>query len=92
MSPAKELAKFEPLIGDWTGTGKMTEGNGVATNWTAETTYQWCLNKHFVQQDFELRFVITLGRKGQLKGGVGHTLIGTMEPFVSFKANYKRRG
>jgi hypothetical protein len=43
-------------------------------------------------QPMTQRFVITLGRKGQLKGGVGHTLIGTMEPFVSFKANYRKRG
>jgi hypothetical protein len=56
MSPAKELAKFEPLIGNWAGTGKMVEPGGAATNWTAQGTYQWCLNKHFVQEDFVIRF------------------------------------
>ena len=56
MSPAKELARFEPLIGHWSGGGKMAEPGGVATNWTAKGTYQWCLNKHFVQEDFEVRF------------------------------------
>src|SRR5690606_14972477 len=56
MSPAKELAKLEPLIGNWAGTGKMAEPGGTSTDWTAKGTYQWCLNKHFVQEDFEVRF------------------------------------
>jgi len=56
MSPAKEVARFEPLIGNWVGEGKMKEPRGVETAWVAKMTYQWCLNKHFVQQDFEVRF------------------------------------
>tara|TARA_R110002072_G_scaffold67163_3_gene165026 strand:+ start:17924 stop:18973 length:1050 start_codon:yes stop_codon:yes gene_type:complete len=56
MSPAKELAKFEPLIGNWSGSGKMMEPGGASTNWTAEGTYRWALNKHFVQEDFIIKF------------------------------------
>lgn len=56
MSPAKELAKLEPLIGNWAGRGMMVEPGGGKTKWTASTTNQWCLNKHFVQQDFVLHF------------------------------------
>lgn len=56
MSPAKELAKFEPLIGNWSGGGKMMEPGGASTNWTAQSTYQWALNKHFVQEDFIIKF------------------------------------
>jgi len=38
------------------------------------------------------RFVLTFGRKGQLKGAVVYTVTGVMDPFVSFKATYKKRG
>ncbi|MGK0519579.1 MAG: hypothetical protein ACJAUC_002280 [Planctomycetota bacterium] len=56
MSPAKELAKFQPLIGNWEGAGKMMEPTGDSTNWTSKSTYQWVLNKHFVQEDFLIKF------------------------------------
>jgi hypothetical protein len=56
MSPAKELAKYEPWIGNWKGSGKMLEPTGDSTNWTSESTYQWVLNKHFVQEEFIIKF------------------------------------
>jgi hypothetical protein len=33
------------------------------------------------------RFVLNLDAKGQLKSGVGHTCMGAMDPFVSFRAS-----
>ncbi|MFN3242764.1 MAG: DUF1579 family protein [Planctomycetota bacterium] len=52
MSPAKELARLKPLIGNWQGSGKMYEPGGQETPWTAKGTYRWTLNGHFVQEDF----------------------------------------
>ncbi|MCK5942304.1 MAG: DUF1579 family protein [Planctomycetes bacterium] len=51
-TPAKELSRLKPLIGNWQGTGKMVEPTGVETPWTARGTYRWVLNGHFVQEDF----------------------------------------
>jgi len=54
--PAPELQKFAPLIGNWHGTGKMSEPSGVETAWTARGTYRWCLDGHFVREDFMVAF------------------------------------
>jgi len=37
------------------------------------------------------RYTMKLGRKGELKSVVGTTLFGAMEPFVSFKATYRKQ-
>ncbi|MEO6593866.1 MAG: DUF1579 family protein [Planctomycetota bacterium] len=56
-SPAPELQKLAPLIGNWAGTGSATFGPGAPpTAWHARGTYRWCLDKHFVQEDFEITF------------------------------------
>jgi len=56
MSPAKELKKLEPLIGNWAGSGVMNEPSGQKSPWTAKATCQWALNNHFVQEDWEFKF------------------------------------
>jgi hypothetical protein len=53
--PAPELKRFEPLIGNWTGTGKFMEP-GKVTPWRARGSYRWCLGGHFVQEDFTIAF------------------------------------
>lgn len=54
--PAVELKKFEPLIGNWHGSGDLTDPGGAVTAWQARGTYRWCLNGHFVQEDFTIAF------------------------------------
>jgi hypothetical protein len=54
--PAPELKKLQPLVGNWTGKGKMTEPTGDTTAWTANGTYAWALDGHFVREDFSIRF------------------------------------
>lgn len=56
MSPAKELEKLAPWAGNWKGSGKMMEPGGVSSNWTAKSSCQWVLNKHFLQEDFYIKF------------------------------------
>ena len=51
MSPAKELKKFEPMIGNWAGTGTFKEPTGQESKWSAKSTQKWVLNNHFVQED-----------------------------------------
>jgi hypothetical protein len=55
-TPAPELKKLEPLIGNWTGSGKMSEPSGEVTEWKARGSYRWCLDGHFVQEDFAIAF------------------------------------
>ncbi|MFK7740711.1 MAG: DUF1579 family protein [Planctomycetota bacterium] len=56
VEPAKELAKYAPLVGNWAGGGTMTEPTGQTSEWTAHGTYRWVLNKHWLQEDFVIRF------------------------------------
>ncbi|MEZ6038589.1 MAG: DUF1579 family protein [Planctomycetota bacterium] len=55
-SPAKELEKFAPLLGNWRGEGTMTEPSGVVTKWSGHGTYQKALGGHFVSEDFVFDF------------------------------------
>lgn len=55
-SPAEELEKFAPLLGNWRGAGTMKEPSGVETKWTAHGTYQKALGGHFVVEDFVITF------------------------------------
>lgn len=55
--PAPELQKFAPLIGNWAGSGDATFGPGAPpTKWDAHGTYRWCLDGHWVQEDFAITF------------------------------------
>jgi hypothetical protein len=54
--PAPELQKLTPMLGNWTGGGVMNEPGGPSTKWTCTGTYAWCLDGHFVQGDFAVRF------------------------------------
>lgn len=51
-SPAEELARFEPMIGNWSGTGSMEMPGVGKRTWKAHGSYRWCMNKHWVQEDF----------------------------------------
>lgn len=55
-SPAKELQRFAPLIGNWAGGGTMKDPTGAEAKWEAHGSYRWCLSKHFVQEDFVVKF------------------------------------
>lgn len=56
-TPAAELAKFKPLIGSWSGTGKATMAPGAPEmTWTSASTYKWVLADHFVQEDTKVTF------------------------------------
>ncbi|MBX3464036.1 MAG: DUF1579 family protein [Planctomycetes bacterium] len=55
--PAAELAKFQSLVGHWAGGGTAQFGPGAPpVKWTARGSYQWVMDGHFVQEDFEVAF------------------------------------
>jgi hypothetical protein len=55
--PAKELQQLAPLIGNWAGNGVANFGPGAPpTKWQGRGTFRWCLDRHFVQEDFEITF------------------------------------
>lgn len=59
MSPAKERLKFQPLVGNWSGKGTVTEpgpDGPMTMNWTATGSYQWVMNDHWLQEDFSITF------------------------------------
>lgn len=51
MEPAKELARFDPLLGNWEGSGTATGSAGKQTKWTSKATVQKILGGHYVQDD-----------------------------------------
>ena len=55
-TPAEELQKLAPLIGNWHGTGTAMMGPGGPSSWEAQSTYAWSLDKFFVQEDTVVRF------------------------------------
>lgn len=55
-TPAPELKKLAPLVGNWAGSGTMSEPSGAVTKWTAVGTYGWCLDGHFLQEDMQISF------------------------------------
>jgi hypothetical protein len=55
-APAPELKRLEPLVGNWSGSGKMTEPGNVTSEWTARGTYRWALDGHFLREDFAINF------------------------------------
>lgn len=49
--PAKELAKLQPLVGEWEGSGKVQAEPGAdMTPWTAKSTYEWGFGKHWLME------------------------------------------
>lgn len=55
--PAPELKRLTPLIGNWQGAGTATLAPGAPpTKWTAKGTFRWCLDDHWVQEDFRVDF------------------------------------
>lgn len=55
--PAPDVAKFAPLLGSWSGTGTARFGpDAPTTKWTARGTYRWCLDAHWLQEDFTIDF------------------------------------
>ncbi len=56
-APAPELQQLAPLIGNWAGGGTATFLPGAPpTKWQTRGSYRWCLDNHFVQEDFEITF------------------------------------
>lgn len=54
--PAPELQKLAPLLGNWTGAGKMNEPGGVSTSWSGRGTYRWALDGFWLREDFAIQF------------------------------------
>ncbi len=57
--PAPELKQLEPLVGNWTGKGTMTEPTAptpTVTPWEGHGTYAWALDGHFLRGDFSIAF------------------------------------
>lgn len=53
--PAPELQKLAPLVGHWSGSGSVQMGP-QASKWTAQSTYAWVLDGHFLQEDTRVVF------------------------------------
>lgn len=53
--PAPELQKLGPMLGNWAGTGTAQMG-AEAAKWRAHASYRWCLDGHFLQEDFQIAF------------------------------------
>ena len=57
MSPAKELKKYECMLGTWEGSGTVVmAAGGQAIPWTIRTTAQWALNGHFLHDHSVVTF------------------------------------
>ncbi|HEX5051343.1 MAG TPA: DUF1579 family protein [Planctomycetota bacterium] len=54
--PAPKLAKLQPLIGSWHGTGTAQMGPGEPSKWESQSTYAWALGNFFVQEDTVVTF------------------------------------
>lgn len=55
--PAPELVKLAPTIGNWEGSGAATFVPGAPpVQWTARGSFRWCLDGHWVQEDFRVDF------------------------------------
>lgn len=51
-TPPAELAKFERLLGNWTGTGKATmEPGSEGGSWTATSSYKKAMGGFFIQEE-----------------------------------------
>lgn len=68
--PAPELQKLAPYVGTWSGSGTMTEPGGKVTKWTGSGTCAWCLDGHFLQEDWQIAF------EGMPAPKVMHTRLG----------------
>ncbi len=53
--PAPELQRLAPALGNWAGSGTAHMGPSP-TKWRARGSYRWCLDGHFLQEDFEIVF------------------------------------
>ena len=57
--PAPELKKLEPLLGHWTGKGKVRMGAGQPPmDWTSKSHARFVLDGHFVQEDVEIQLAM----------------------------------
>jgi hypothetical protein len=55
--PAPELAKYEPMLGAWEGSGEFLAAPDVKpTKWNAEASVQWALGKFFVEEKLRVTF------------------------------------
>jgi hypothetical protein len=58
-APAPELKKLEPMVGNWSGKGTMTEPSEptpTVTSWEGSGTYSWAMDGHFLRGDFSIAF------------------------------------
>jgi hypothetical protein len=53
--PPPEVRRLDPLIGNWAGSGTMTEPSAT-TKWTANGTYRSVLGGFWIQEDFVTTF------------------------------------
>jgi hypothetical protein len=61
--PATELAKLKPLEGHWEGSGTvMMDAKTGPSKWNSQSTAQWALGNHFLQQDTYITFEGQQGR------------------------------
>jgi hypothetical protein len=55
--PAPELQKLAPFVGSWQGSGTaVTDPSGSPSKWTAQSSYRFVLDGHFVQENTTVTF------------------------------------
>ncbi|MCA8977148.1 MAG: DUF1579 family protein [Planctomycetes bacterium] len=55
-TPAPELKKLEPLIGNWAGSGTVADPTMGTDKWTAQSSYQWSHDGFWVCEDTTIHF------------------------------------
>ncbi len=54
-APAKQVQKFAPLVGTWTGSGIVRHApEGPEETWTSKSSARWALGGHFVREDLRI--------------------------------------
>lgn len=52
--PAEELKRYEPMLGNWEGSGGGNSAPGVPMKWTSKSTMKKILGGHFIQDDTQI--------------------------------------
>ncbi len=52
--PAKQLKVYEPMLGNWEGSGGGNSAPGVPMKWTSKSTMKKILGGHYIQDDTKI--------------------------------------
>lgn len=99
-TPAVELAKFEPLVGNWSGKGVFISAFVSNLGECGEMEMRFAPGgKQIISTQAATmmgmpvvqRFVLDLDDNGHYLKGVGHSIFGAASPMESFEATYTKK-